>query len=562
MDLVGVGLGLAFFIKGTRMFVIGISSGIKAGHHDGGAVLMEDGRLIAASEEERFTLAKHARGQLPRGAIQFCLDFAGIRMEDVSYICSPLKSYPNYAARLQEYFKYQFGFSPKVELYEHHLCHAASTYYPSGFDDATVLCLDFSGDSHSGLVAKGSKGRLEVTRYFARNQSLGFYYGMITQYLGYQMTHDEYKVMGLASYGEARYGSEFDSILKVVADGYELNTELDRRARDAHIFTTDFSTRQEMIFTERLEQILGPRRLRSGPIEQKYIDVAATAQRRLEEVAVNIAREAVRSTGCNNICVAGGVGLNVKMNMEILDAIPGAKLFVPPVPHDAGVSYGAAILKMVEAGFPIEPLKHAYYGPEYSTDRIRHVLTQVGARFVETNDPVRVASEDLLAGKAVGWFQGRMEYGPRALGNRSILADPRDVAIKDRINATIKYREQYRPFCPSVLVEKQGHYFENAFVAPFMAVNCRATEFAKQKIPGVVHIDGTSRIQSVEQSTNPLYHELISRFERESGVGVLVNTSLNINEQPLVNTPLEALHTYFCSGLDSLFLGNFYLSKV
>jgi carbamoyltransferase len=543
------------------MFVIGISSGIKAGHHDGGAVLMEGGRLIAASEEERFTLAKHARGQLPRGAIQFCLDYAGIRIEDVGYICSPLKTYPNYATRLEEYFRFQFGHSPKIELYDHHLCHAASTFYPSGFDEATVLCLDFSGDSHSGLVAKGANGRLQVTRQFPRNQSLGFYYGMITQYLGYQMTHDEYKVMGLASYGTARFGEEFDSILKVVGDGYELSTELDRRARDAHIFTTDFSTRQERIFTERLEEILGPRRLRNSPIEQKYIDVAATAQRRLEEVAVNIAKAAVASAGSKNICIAGGVGLNVKMNMEILDAIPGGKLFVPPVPHDAGVCYGAAILKMVELGYPIEPLRHAYYGPEYSADQIRKTLSQIGARYTETDDPVRVASEDLLAGKAVGWFQGRMEYGPRALGNRSILADPRNVAIKDRINATIKYREQYRPFCPSVIVETQNDFFQNAFVAPFMAVNCRATELGKQKIPGVVHIDGTSRIQSVERSVNPLYHDLISRFARQSGVGVLVNTSLNINEQPLVNSPLEAIHTYFCSGLDSLLLGNFYLSK-
>ena len=543
------------------MYVIGISSGLKHGHHDGGAVLMKDGKLIAASEEERFTLAKHARGELPRRAIQFCLEKAGITLHDVDYICSPLISYKNYTRRLEDYFKFHFNHSPKIALYEHHLCHAASTYYPSGFDESSVLCMDFSGDSSSGLMAHGKGSELKVLKRFERNQSLGLYYGMMTQFLGYSMTHDEYKVMGLASYGKPEFKNLFDKILKKTSDGYEFNVKLDKRSRDAEIYTTDFSTRQERIFTEDLEEILGPRRLRGAPLTAHYTNLAASAQAQLEEIGVHLSKLVIENTGSTNLCIAGGVGLNVKMNMEILDSNPKIKLFVPPVPHDAGVAYGAAILKMVENGYKIEKLEHAYWGPEYSDGQISHTLKQIGARYEEVSDPVASASNDLVEGKSIGWFQGRMEWGPRALGNRSILADPRNAKVKDRINATIKYREEYRPFCPSVLIEKQEEYFENTFNAPFMAINFRARQGAEKAIPAVVHVDQTARIQSVKKETNPLYHALITEFSKKSGVSVLLNTSLNINEQPLVNAPLEALHTLFCSGLDVLYLGNFKVKK-
>lgn len=543
------------------MYVIGISSGLKHGHHDGSAVLMKNGKLIAAAEEERFTLAKHARGELPKKAIEFCLKQAKISIHDVEYICSPLITYTNYERRLTDYFKFQFGHSPKIKLYDHHMCHAASTYYPSGFKDATILCMDFSGDSSSGMIAKGNGKHIEVFEKFERSQSLGLYYGMITQFCGYNMTHDEYKVMGLASYGQPKYVEKFDAILKNTAKGYSFNTKLDKRSADSEIYTTDFSTRQEQIFTPVLEEILGPRRLKNTPLSQHYIDVATSAQKRLEEVAVNLLKVGIEFSNSKNVCIAGGVGLNVKMNMELLKANPDIKLFVPPVPNDAGVSYGAAILCMVENGFSIEKLEHAYWGPEYTQDEISKTLKQIGAKFTELNNTVSDAIHNLTTGKTIGWFQGRMEYGPRALGNRSILADPRNAKIKDKINATIKYREEYRPFCPSVLIEKQIEYFENTFEAPFMAINFEAKKGTTELIPAVIHTDNTARIQSVRKETNPLYHELLTGFAKETGVGVLVNTSLNVNEQPLVNSPLEALHTFFCSGLDALYLGNFKLEK-
>lgn len=543
------------------MYVIGISSGIKHGHHDGAAVLLRDGELIAAAEEERFTLAKHARGELPRGAIGFCLKQAGITMRDVDWICSPLKTYTNYSQRLTEYFKFQFGHCPKIELYDHHLCHAASSFYGSGFSEATVACFDFSGDSSSGLVAHARGNDFRVLTRFARNNSLGLYYGMLTQYLGYQMTNDEYKVMGLSSYGSPEYLDKFSRLLRPAGINYELDPELDKRRRDAEIFTSDFSTRQERIFTEKMEEILGPRRLRGAPLDQRLTNIAASGQKQLEIVATEVIRSAIAETGCGDVCIAGGVGLNCKMNMEIAAEPSVKRLYVPPVPHDAGVALGAAMTKSAEAGHTIAPLTHAYWGPEYSNDTIRETLDKIGAKFELLDDPVSRCVRDLTDQKTVGWFQGRMEYGPRALGNRSILADPRHAGMKDRINLAIKYREEFRPFCPSVLYERQAEYFEDTFDAPFMVVTFPVNEKVAETMPAVVHVDNTARIQSVHADSNPLYGRLIGEFAKATSLPVLINTSLNINEQPTVNAPLEALHTYFCSGLDVLFLGPYRLSK-
>jgi carbamoyltransferase len=543
------------------MYVIGISSGIKHGHHDGAAVLLRDGELIAAAEEERFTLAKHARGELPRGAIGFCLKQAGITIHDVDWICSPLRTYTNYHRRLTEYFKYQFGHSPRIELYDHHHCHAWSSFYGSGFPEATVACFDFSGDSSSGLVAHMKGNDVRVLTRYGRHNSLGLYYGMLTQYLGYQMTNDEYKVMGLSSYGRPDYLDEFAKILRPDGINYELDSALDKRRRDAEIFTSDFSTRQERIFTEKMEDILGPRRLRGQALDDRFTNIAASGQKQLELVTTAVIRAAIEASGCADVCLAGGVALNCKMNMEIAAEPSVRRLYVPPVPHDAGVALGAAMMKCAEHGHKIAPLTHAYWGPDYANDTIKDTLDKIGARYELLDDPVERCVSDLVDQKTVGWFQGRMEYGPRALGNRSILADPRSAGMKDRINLGIKYREEFRPFCPSVLYSRQSEYFEDSFDAPFMVVTFPVDDRVVETIPAVVHVDRTARIQSVHPETNPLYSRLIEDFGKATSVPVLINTSLNINEQPTVNSPLEALHTYFCSGLDVLFLGPYRLSK-
>ncbi len=543
------------------MYVIGISSGLKHGHHDGGAALLHNGELIAAAEEERFTLAKHARGELPRGAIRYCLRQAGIKIQDVDWICSPLKTYPHYARRIADYLRHNFGYSPKVELYDHHLCHAASTFYGSGFSEATVVCLDFSGDSSSGLVVHARGNEFKELARFERENSLGLYYGMMTQYLGFQMTNDEYKVMGLSAYGKPRYMEVFDRILRPDGLRFHLDRELDKRQLDAEIYTSDFSTRQERIFTEKLEHLLGPCRVPGEPLDDRLRDIACSAQRQLEVVGTSVVREAVAATGCGDVCLAGGIALNCRMNMEVAEEPSVHRLYVPPVPHDAGVALGAAMLKAVEQGHRISKLDHAYWGPAYGAGEIRDMLDRVGVCYEQLEDPVERCVEDLVGQKIVGWFQGRMEYGPRALGNRSILADPGNEKMKDRINLTIKYREEFRPFCPSALLGRQDAYFEDAFDAPFMVVTFPVKSEAAGKIPGVVHIDETARIQSVRAETNPLYERLIRGFDEATSVPMVLNTSLNINEQPTVNSPLEALHTFFCSGLDVIYLENFRIMK-
>ncbi len=543
------------------MYVIGISSGLKHGHHDGGAVLMQDGRIIAASEEERFTLAKHARGDLPRGAIRYCLREAGIRIEDVDFVCSPLKSYDNYERRLADYFSYNFGHAPKVTLYDHHMCHAASAYYPSGFDEATVVCVDNSGDSNSGGVFRGKGTTLERVTNFDRHNSLGLYYGMMTQFLGYQMTNDEYKVMGLASYGTPRFEELFDDILAPAQVGFRFNRDLDKRLRDAEIYTTDFSTRQERIFTEQLEEILGPRRLPGAPVDDRIRDIAASAQARLERVMLKLVADAVAETGVRQVCLAGGVALNCKANMEVKRGGSVDRMYVPSVPHDAGVAMGAAILKCVEGGHEIAQISHAYWGPEFAPATVHETLERVGANYEECHDEVERCVVDLHEGRTVGWHQGRMEFGPRALGNRSILAHPGLQGMKDKINSTIKYREEYRPFCPSVTAERQNEYFDDTDLLPFMNVTTGVQPGRTDAINSVVHVDQTARIQTVCETVNPLYHRLIDSFAKAGGPAVLLNTSLNINEQPTVNAPLEALHTFFCSGMDVLYLGPFRVRK-
>ncbi|WP_426616103.1 carbamoyltransferase C-terminal domain-containing protein [Bradyrhizobium sp. McL0616] len=341
---------------------------------------------------------------------------------------------------------------------------------------------------------------------------------------------------------------------------YELDPELDKRRRDAEIFTSDFSTRQERIFSEKMEEILGPRRLRGQPLDQRLTNIAASGQKQLEIVATEVIRTAIRETGCGDVCIAGGVGLNCKMNMEIA-AEPGVKrLYVPPVPHDAGVALGAAMLKCAEAGHRITPLTHAYWGPEYSNDTIRETLDKIGARFELLDDPVARCVTDLADQKTVGWFQGRMEYGPRA----GQPLDPGRSAPRGHEGPHQPHdqvREEFRPFCPSVLYDRQADYFENAFDAPFMVVTFPVNAKVAETMPAVVHVDNTARIQSVYEGSNPLYSRLIGAFAKAASLPVLINTSLNINEQPTANAPLEALHTYFCSGLDVLYLGNYRLSK-
>lgn len=543
------------------MYIIGISSGLKHGHHDGAAVLLLNGKVLYAAEEERFTLSKHARSELPTNTIRYILKNFKLKIQDISFICTPLKSYPHYQKRVSEYIKFHFGYSPEVRVFDHHECHAASAFFPSGFKESAVVCLDNSGDNKSGAIFYGNNRKLNKKFYFSRENSLGLFYGMITQFLGFQMTNDEYKIMGLASYGKNTFQDQFNKILKSTENFYTLDKNLDVRFLKKKIFTTDFSTRQERIFSDKLEKILGKRRLPNEPLTQRFKDIAHSAQNRLNEIVVKICNFALSSNNTSNLCLSGGVALNCQTNLIVTEKTNLKNIYIPSAPNDSGVALGAAILESENQGYKTEKLSHSYLGNRYKNEEIKKLLINHSLKFKEYEDPVDRAKKDILNGKVVGWFSGKMEFGPRALGSRSILADPRQQKMKSIINNKIKFREEFRPFCPSILTKNINTFYEEKFFSPFMNINKRAKKITKQNYPAIVHIDGTSRVQSVSKVKGHNYYNLMQELDRTDNLKNLLNTSLNINGQTLANNPSEAIRTFYCSGLDSLYIENFKILK-
>lgn len=535
------------------MKVLGISGGVRSGNQDGAAALLIDGKLAAAAEEERFNGVKFANGLLPRQAARYCLREAGLDIRDLDAVVFPGKTYVGFRELLERFFRFQFGHSPPILLVDHHRAHAASTFYGSGFDDALVITMDNTGEEKSTTARFMTRDREEVLDEIFRPNSLGLYYSCVTQYLGFQKDSDEYKVMGMAAYGQPNV--DFSRLLEVTSSGYRFHADFVLGV----IPKSPSPSKQEPLFDH--FPLDAPTRIPGTPFTQRDYDVAASAQRQLEEAGLALARHYVAKTGAKRICLAGGVALNCLMNQRIRESGLVESLYVPPVCSDAGLALGAAYLAAKEAGDEPSPLPHAYWGPSFAEDEIKHVLDRSGAAYQHVNDPAAAAVERILEGKIVGWFQGRMEYGPRALGARSLLADPRDPTIKDVINAKVKFREEFRPIAPSVLHEAGPDWFLNYADSPYMTQTFTASERARHQAAAIVHEDGTCRIQSVHRETNPLYHRLIELFAARTGVPMVVNTSLNAYNDPMACEPHQALRTYFATGLDCLILGPFVLDK-
>lgn len=535
------------------MNVLGICGGVKAGNQDGSAALMIDGKLVAAAEEERFTGIKFANGLLPKSAIRYCLESYKLSIRDIDLIVFPGATYVGFEELLQRYFEFQFGHAPRVLLVDHHAAHAASAYFGSGWDSALIITMDFSGDGNSTTVRAARGTAFETLCELPKPESLGIYYSTVTQYLGFQKDSDEYKVMGMAAYGEAKY--DFSDILAITETGYKFNTGFLRGVGVG----VPAPSKQEPLFEK--FPLPFPTRVPGSPITQTHFDIAASGQRQLERAVVQMVKHHTAKTGLSRVCLAGGVALNCLMNQKVRETTGITQLYVPPVCSDAGLALGAAYLGTLERGGTTTPLPHAYWGPEYTEAEIRFVLDRAGVRYRETTDPAGEALRRIADGKVIGWFQGRMEYGPRALGSRSILADPRSEAMKDLINKKVKFREEFRPVAPSVLHESASEYFENYADGPYMTQTFTATAKTKREIAGVVHADGTCRLQSVHANTNPLYHELIRRFAKETGAPMVINTSLNAYNDPMACEPHQAMRTFFTTGLDSLIMGPFVLDK-
>jgi len=555
------------------------------GQHDPSAAIFEDGHLAYAIEEERLTREKHAVNTFPECAIRSCLDYCDIELSEVEQVLLPYdprlrsKILPHYVrdafrvnqpirklsavenlvkseiesrflpTRLIESRLAELGDQvPPIETRSHHRCHAASAFHPSGFDEALVLTVDAKGEYDSTGVWYGDTNGLERIRTYEHPNSLGLFFAIITEYLGYRMFNGEGKVMGLAPYGDEN--ADIERILRSLVDtGVEYDvTELTRR------WGTGYGVR-------RLEQEFGRTRTETvGQFTQWEMDLAYTAQKLLEETVLDIVETYTERSATSNLALAGGVALNCKMNKRLRESDAVDDIFIQPVAHDAGLPIGAGMLERQPDEVP--ELETVYYGPAYDTEAIIDLLETNKIAYSEPDNVDRYVAEQLADGALVGWFDGRLEFGPRALGNRSILADPRSVESRDRVNRFVKHREEWRPFAPSILEEAVDEYLVQGEPAPFMISAFDVKPEKREEIRAVLHpADDTTRPQTVSENQNPRYHCLISEFADITGVPVVLNTSFNDHAEPIVTTPTEALKDFFGMGLDILVLQDVIIDK-
>lgn len=555
------------------------------GFHDPAAAIFEDGSLVYGAEEERFVRVKHADGMFPERAILACLDHCEVDLPDVDKVVVPWDSslrkkkvdgtyirdavthetaLPVRIAQIARYFYWSYSRGgvtetirehlesvdtpvPPIETMAHHRCHAISAFYPSGFDNALVLTIDGEGEYDATVVWRGTPEGLERVRTYKGYNSLGGLYGAVTEFLGFRAYNGEGKVMGLAPYGERNH--EIESKLRSVID---TGSDYDVSAISAA------GTSQG---AKRLESILGrERNTTTGSFSDWEKDLACTIQHLLEEIVRDIVAEFAPTGDTTNLCLAGGVALNCKMNKRLMEMDVVDGFFIQPVANDAGTTIGAGFSESDPAEVPTQ--ETVYFGNRYDDSEVTDRLETNRIPFHEPDSLIEYVAQALAEGKLVGWFNGRFEMGPRALGARSILADPRSVDARDRVNELVKHRETWRPFAPSMLAERADEYLVNAESSPFMIKTFDVVEDRQDEIPAVLHpADGTTRPQTVTEEQHPRYHALLSAFESKTGVPVLLNTSFNDKGEPIVNTPQEAIKDFFGMGLDVLAIENVVVEK-
>jgi carbamoyltransferase len=590
--------------------------GISAFYHDSAASLLVDGRIVAAAQEERFTRKKHDSG-FPLNAIQFCLAEGGISGKDVDYVVFYEKPLPKFERLLETYLAYaprgfrsflmampvwlteklfqkrnlikslethidsDADWQSKILFSEHHLSHAASAFYPSPFESAVVLTMDGVGEWPTTSIAIGSGNQLEIVKEIHFPHSLGLLYSALTYFTGFKVNSGEYKVMGLAPYGKPIYTKTImDNLIDLKPDGsFQLNMEY-----------FDYPAGLKMTNKKFAELFGGPARESEADLTQREMDLAASIQEVTEEVVLRIARSIAKETGNRNLCLAGGVALNCVANGKLLRDGSFDNIWIQPAAGDAGGALGAALAVhylMLNETRTVDvtgnDMQGSYLGSSFSQSEIEKKLTDLGAVFETLSDTqlINETAKALSDGKAVGWHQGRMEFGPRALGNRSILADPRNSDTQKTLNLKVKFRESFRPFAPSVLRENVSEWFDISTDSPYMLLVADVAKSKKQEmtaeqealfgieklnvrrsdIPAVTHVDYSARIQTVHQETNPRYHALISKFNELTGCPVLVNTSFNVRGEPIVESPEDAFRCLMGTDLDLLAIGNSILYK-
>jgi carbamoyltransferase len=559
--------------------------GISCFYHDSAAALLKDGQLVAAASEERFTRVKQD-ASFPTNAARFCLNKAGISIDDVGYLgfydkpmlklerllLSHLQHFPKSKDQfvrampawmkeklpVRKIIRKELGWKRKpIWFCEHHVSHAASAFFASPFDEAAIINMDGVGEWATATQGVGRGNSLELTHEIKFPHSLGLLYSAFTAYLGFKVNSGEYKVMGLAPYGEPRYVDRIKKLIDIATDGsFRL---------DMTYFDFDWGMRMaNEAFFDLMGQ--GPRQSGSEGMEDVYKDVARSLQEVVNEVMVKQACASYERTKLPNLCMAGGVALNCVANGHVLRESPFERVFVQPAAGDAGGSLGVAlwIHNMVLKRERTWVMDRADWGPEFSPDDIAGVLDHYGASYTRLDDDATVcreAADHVADGRVVGWFQGRMEFGPRALGNRSILGDPRVLDMRDRINLKIKFREGFRPFAPSVLADKADEWFDlREHPSPFMLLVADVNE-GKRVVPAITHVDHSARVQTVSRDTTPLYYDLIAAFEKKTGCPLVINTSFNVRGEPIVCTPEDAFQCFIRTHMDTLVIGPFLLRK-
>jgi carbamoyltransferase len=569
--------------------------GLNSYHGDSSACLVIDGKLIAAVAEERFKREKHWSG-LPLESINYCLKEANISIDDVDYIAINRNPKANFLRKLiwtlihqpssrliknraenlkkiltikediLSHFQSKNN-SIKTFYIEHHLAHAASTFFVSPFEESAILTIDGFGDFVSTLLAYGKGNKIYPIKRIFFPHSLGLFYLTITQFLGFWNYGDEYKVMGLAAYGKPIYLDKFKKIVKLNKDGSGFQLDTSYFLHISKGATSTWFNQKPVIdrmFSDKFIKEFGEPREPNTEITQRDMDLAASLQALTEEIYFALLNYLYKVTKSQNICLAGGVALNSSANGKIFEKTPFKEIFIQPAASDDGGAIGAAFylwnhILNQKRSFIME---HAYWGPKYSEDEIELVLKKSNLNYIKLKDVELLpkVAKDIADGKIVGWFQGRMEFGPRALGNRSIVVDPRRKEMKDILNERIKRREWFRPFAPSILEEEVDKWFEINYPEPFMIKTYKWKEEKRHLVPAVVHEDGTGRLQTVSKKTNPRYWQLIKEFQNLTGIPIVLNTSFNENE-PIVNKPEEAIDCFLRTKMDVLVLENFYVSR-
>jgi carbamoyltransferase len=589
--------------------------GLSAFYHDSAAALVEDGRISAAAQEERFTRKKHD-SEFPSSAIDYCLDHAGVDLEEIDYVAFYDKPFLKFERLLETYLAFApHGFqsfrmaiplwlreklflkqllrselrqlAPRVDwderllFAEHHQSHAASAFFPSPFEEAIVLTVDGVGEWATTSLSYGRGNDLRMLKELHFPHSLGLLYSAFTYYIGFKVNSGEYKVMGLAPYGEPKFAQTIlDNVVDLKPDG---TFRLDLRYFDYCTGLRMTNRRFDVLFG-------GPPRYAKEPLTQRHMDLAASIQAVTEEVMLRLTRSIAKETGARNLCLAGGVALNCVANGKVLRDGRFERIWIQPAAGDAGGAIGTALAAYHQhAGKPrlldnrLGGMQGAYLGPAFSDEESARRLNAAGARFarLDEGDLIERSVGHLADGKALGWFQGRMEFGPRALGNRSIIADARAPDMQTALNLKVKYRESFRPFAPAVLYKDVSEWFELDTESPYMLLvadvvkNRRRAMTVKEKtlfgieklnvqrsdIPAVTHVDYSARVQTVHSETNPRFHALLSAFKAKTGCPVLVNTSFNIRGEPIVCTPEDAFRCFMGCELDALAVGNLYLEK-